>query len=87
MLDNVVHGDNTRMVEPTSRTSLSDTAGARQLLLRQWDLGGEQNFLNSNIAAQDLVVSAPDNAHRTATDRFSQAVTSAEDLIRPPMHD
>ena len=87
MLDDIVDSDNSRMIQPAGRSSLLDTSSTRQPLLIRRDPGTENNLLDCNVTAQDFVVSAPDNAHPTVTDNFSQAVPLADQLIHPSWHD
>ena len=44
MLDDIVDGDNTGMVQTTRRTGVFDTTGACQPLLGLRDSGGKNNF-------------------------------------------
>jgi hypothetical protein len=61
-----------------------DNASARQLLALLRDPGGEHDFLDGNLTAQELIMSEPDNAHSTVAEGPRQAVPSIDQMIGPP---
>lgn len=77
-LDDVVDGDDIRVMEPGRHLRFPDRAAPRVLSFRVTQVGWPDNLLNRHVAVQQFVMSTPYGPHPAVTDGLVEPIAPGE---------
>jgi hypothetical protein len=86
MLDDLVNGHHTSMIEPGRRPRLTKTSLAPLPMLVFGQVGREKEPLGSNIAIQAFIPGSPHYPETTPTDPFDKTVLPTDQFPRSLNH-